>query len=226
MATDSWDQVGGSGSLAVYETNLSLVISQTKEIHEQIADLLEQQRRLQDVQVTFRLESVMVDGKQAAFDFAGEKLRVLNPEHIEVMRPAIKAAAPGAIRRGPAVTLFDGQTAELQLDLGIQPAAGTFSPEERLALKGKAIETRAGAYLRLTPDVSKDRRTVRISLATGAGKEKQQVSGAVLRAGQMIVLDVSDYLSETAGGKTAALMITPDLIIPEEEEAKATAAFR
>jgi general secretion pathway protein D len=48
----TWDDVGGPGSIAPFETNLSLVVSQTQEVHEEIADLLEQLRRLQDLQVT------------------------------------------------------------------------------------------------------------------------------------------------------------------------------
>ncbi len=35
----SWDEVGGPGSIAEFATNLSLVISQTQEVHEQIVDL-------------------------------------------------------------------------------------------------------------------------------------------------------------------------------------------
>jgi general secretion pathway protein D len=52
IAPQSWDTVGGVGSVSGFETNLSLVVSQTQEVHEQIADLLDQLRRLQDLQVT------------------------------------------------------------------------------------------------------------------------------------------------------------------------------
>ncbi|MGB6043522.1 MAG: hypothetical protein WBF93_10235 [Pirellulales bacterium] len=55
---DSWDEVGGQGSIAEFETNLSLVISQTQEIHEKIADLLDQLRRLQDLQVTIEVRFI------------------------------------------------------------------------------------------------------------------------------------------------------------------------
>ncbi|MFP6668267.1 MAG: hypothetical protein VB876_13190, partial [Pirellulales bacterium] len=55
---DSWDEVGGPGSIAEFETNLSLVISQTQEIHEKITDLLEQLRRLQDLQVTIEVRFI------------------------------------------------------------------------------------------------------------------------------------------------------------------------
>ncbi len=54
----SWDSVGGPGSIAPFETNLSLVISQTQEVHEEIVDLLEQLRRMQDLQVTIEVRFI------------------------------------------------------------------------------------------------------------------------------------------------------------------------
>ena len=54
----TWDDVGGPGSIAPFETNLSLVVSQTQEVHEEIADLLEQLRRLQDLQVTIEVRFI------------------------------------------------------------------------------------------------------------------------------------------------------------------------
>ena len=55
---NSWVDVGGTGSIASFETNLSLVISQTQEIHEKIADLLDQLRRLQYLQVTIEVRFI------------------------------------------------------------------------------------------------------------------------------------------------------------------------
>jgi general secretion pathway protein D len=55
---ESWDEVGGRGSVRGFETNLSLVVSQTQEVHEEIADLLEQLRRLQDLQVTIEVRYI------------------------------------------------------------------------------------------------------------------------------------------------------------------------
>ena len=40
----TWDSVGGPGQIAPYEENLSLVISQTPPIHEEIEDLLQKLR--------------------------------------------------------------------------------------------------------------------------------------------------------------------------------------
>lgn len=58
IAPQSWDDVGGPGSISGFDTNLSLVVSQTQEVHEQIADLLEQLRRLQDLQVTIEVRFI------------------------------------------------------------------------------------------------------------------------------------------------------------------------
>lgn len=56
---DSWMENGtGEGEIMPFPTNLSLVISQTQRVHEQIADLLEQLRRLQDLQVTVEVRFI------------------------------------------------------------------------------------------------------------------------------------------------------------------------
>lgn len=55
---DSWQDVGGPGSISGFDTNLSLVVSQRQDIHERIADLLEQLRRLQDLQVTIEVRFI------------------------------------------------------------------------------------------------------------------------------------------------------------------------
>ena len=57
----TWDNVGGPGSIAPFETNLSLVVSQTQEVHEEIVDLLEQLRRLQDLQVTIEVRFITLN---------------------------------------------------------------------------------------------------------------------------------------------------------------------
>ena len=58
IAPQTWDTVGGPGSIQPFETNLTLVVSQTQEVHEQIADLLQQLRRLQDLQVTIEVRFI------------------------------------------------------------------------------------------------------------------------------------------------------------------------
>ena len=57
----TWDDVGGPGSIAGFPTNLSLVVSQTQDVHEEIVDLLEQLRRLQDLQVTIEVRFITLN---------------------------------------------------------------------------------------------------------------------------------------------------------------------
>src|SRR4029077_4821017 len=57
---DSWEALSGPGSVMPYRTTLSLVIRQTQAVHEEIADLLGQLRRLQDLQVTVESRFVTV----------------------------------------------------------------------------------------------------------------------------------------------------------------------
>ena len=61
VAPPTWDHNGGKGTVAASPTNLSLVISQTQEVHEEIVDLLEQLRRMQDLQVTIEVRFITLN---------------------------------------------------------------------------------------------------------------------------------------------------------------------
>jgi general secretion pathway protein D len=74
IAPESWVDVGGPGAIKEFESNLSLVVSQTQDVHEQIADLLQQLRRLQDLQVTIEVRFITLSDRfferiGADFDF-------------------------------------------------------------------------------------------------------------------------------------------------------------
>lgn len=60
---ESWTEVGGSGKIESNETTLSLVIRQTQQVHSEISDLLNQLRRLQDLQVTIEVRLVSVSDR-------------------------------------------------------------------------------------------------------------------------------------------------------------------
>lgn len=60
IAPDTWTQGGGEANIQPFPGTLSLVIRQTQKVHEEIHDLLEQLRRLQDLQVTVEVRFVTV----------------------------------------------------------------------------------------------------------------------------------------------------------------------
>jgi general secretion pathway protein D len=62
VANETWaENGGGEAEIRPFPTNLSLVISQTQAVHEEIADLLEQLRRLQDLQVTIEVRFIRLN---------------------------------------------------------------------------------------------------------------------------------------------------------------------
>jgi general secretion pathway protein D len=58
---DSWEDVGGAGTISEFRSNLSLVVSQTQQVHEEIRDLLDQLRRLQDLQITIEVRFITLN---------------------------------------------------------------------------------------------------------------------------------------------------------------------
>lgn len=62
VASESWaENGGGEAEIRPYVNNLSLVVSQTQAVHEQIADLLDQLRRLQDLQITIEVRFIRLN---------------------------------------------------------------------------------------------------------------------------------------------------------------------
>ncbi len=57
----SWEDVGGPGTIRENPMNLSLIIGQTQEAHDDIVDLLQQLRRLQDLQVTIEVRFITLN---------------------------------------------------------------------------------------------------------------------------------------------------------------------
>jgi len=109
---DSWMENGtGEGEIQPFPTNLSLVISQTQSVHEKIADLLEQLRRLQDLQVTIEVRFIRLNdnfferiGVDFDFNVQGEE-----------GGSNLVATANALANRGPSVTAglsSDGTTGD------------------------------------------------------------------------------------------------------------------
>jgi general secretion pathway protein D len=61
ISPDSWEEAGGPGRISPFPLNLSLIVSQTQEVHQQLADLLQQLRRLQDLQVTIEVRFITLN---------------------------------------------------------------------------------------------------------------------------------------------------------------------
>lgn len=72
VSPDSWDEVSGAGTINRHESTLSLVVRQTQKVHQEIEDLLDQLRRLQDLQITIEVRIITVSDdffEQIGIDF-------------------------------------------------------------------------------------------------------------------------------------------------------------
>ncbi|TWU54611.1 Bacterial type II and III secretion system protein [Rubripirellula tenax] len=72
VVPDTWDLLGGPSTMREYAQNLSLVISTTSDVHDQIADLLESLRRLQNLQITIEVRFITLSdtfAEQIGVDF-------------------------------------------------------------------------------------------------------------------------------------------------------------
>ncbi len=58
VVPDTWEALGGPSTMAPYQQNLSLVISTTSDVHDQITDLLESLRALQNLQITIEVRFI------------------------------------------------------------------------------------------------------------------------------------------------------------------------
>ena len=111
-----------------FQTNLSFVVSQTQEVHEEIADLFDQLRRLQDLQVTIEVRFITLDDAFAErigvdFDF-NIQTGVNGPLNMTAVPTASGSASP--FSRG--LTASPGGPSQLiGLDAFGQPGVSTFS---------------------------------------------------------------------------------------------------
>ncbi len=108
---------GPEAEIRPFPTNLSLVISQTQDVHEQIADLLEQLRRLQDLQVTIEVRFIRLN------DSFFERIGIDFDMNIENNDPDAGTIVPGQAYEGEfpssVVGLVDGEFPNFTNDLDI-----------------------------------------------------------------------------------------------------------
>lgn len=219
----SWDEVGGPGSIREYQTTLSLVIRQTQQVHDEIADLLGQLRRLQDLQVTLELSALRVPADfkpelELTIDDQDVRGALITLEKVTTLREAAEKNSHAGHYLLPRASLINAQGLEINV-----PQFGRRAPA-----------------FQFVPVISADRKFVRLSLAVGARDPldaMSRVSTFVIPADKALVVDVTDELqtNSVAGlrpgqvgailrgikkdsGERFLLLITPRVTVAEEGE--------
>jgi hypothetical protein len=186
VAPDSWSARAGGGEIAVYERTLSLVIRQTPEIHEQIAELFSKLRREQDVQVSLELKLIRFTDhgwtNSLKWPETADNLVegiTLSSDRAEKFQKLDEVAKTDQISRFPKLTLFNEQVAEFLLPLDGDKSA-------------KPLSLAMGVV------VNQDRRGLRLNLACNARNREEALSGARsfrLAEGERLLIDLGPEVS-------------------------------
>jgi hypothetical protein len=113
IAPEAWSSVGGPGSVEAFPTNLSLVISQTQEVHRQVAGLLQTLRR--------------AGGKELAKSEPPVRSRPQLPK--QPGAPGMGMGGFGGMGGGGGGA-FGGMTGSGRRQMGTSPGAPSAAPDE------------------------------------------------------------------------------------------------
>lgn len=94
---DSWSENGGAGTMQAFPANLSLIVTQTQEIHDEILDLLKKLRDLNDVQIVIEVRFLTMTDEfferiGIDFDFSINDNSGLTPEQALADRPPVSGS--------------------------------------------------------------------------------------------------------------------------------------
>lgn len=219
---DSWQEAGGWGTIRENEKTLSLVIRQTQDVHRQVSDLLDQLRRLQDIQVSLRMQTLELSQEFFADWKSDLVFEPLSDSTHRYMR--LSSAEADEVRKAgnaslvPKVTLFNGQLCELRMN-------------EQDGMK---------LSWHVQPVVSGDRRSVRLGIGiddgrSGAAGKAVPTSVTTVSDGDAILVEVNGstekerrIVGEPIPGRPRAfrrvsqprrfVLIQPEVVVVEEEE--------
>lgn len=124
IAPDTWEALGGPSSMSPYPQNLSLVISTTSEVHDQIADLLESLRRLQNLQITIEVRFITLSDTFA--EQIGVDFQVSFQDNVQTL-PEGKNGGPSVVIGWDGINKLPAPGLDITLNntsFGLQPPFG------------------------------------------------------------------------------------------------------
>lgn len=155
----SWSERGGVGTIDYYPMTMALVVSQTPDVQEQVADLLAALRRVQDVDVQTEVRLVTVPvamfRRLTEESKLNSRLTILDDSHLAKLLEAIQADPSASVMQTPRLMTFSGHRAFF-LAGGNQASRTNGAPEDGPKTEQVTNELRVS----LLPTVSADRRTV------------------------------------------------------------------
>jgi hypothetical protein len=174
----SWGEMGGPGTIDYFPLTMSLVITQTPDVQEQVADLLAALRRLQDQEVAFEVRLATVAPEVFERLTGGGMVKwvgpapgqpgqaVLSDAQLFQFMEALQGDARTNVMQAPKLTLFSGQHSEMCVaDEQTFLTGVTVTVEDgKVVATPKTESFPCGIEVALHPVISADRRSVRTDL--------------------------------------------------------------
>lgn len=195
----TWNREGPS--IRTSEMTLSLVIRQTQDVHEQIADALGKLRRQQDIQVSVAITIVSGPRKEIealSADFQGELGRAEQEQLLERIQKSTKVTQ----LISPKLTMFNRSVGAI---------------------------VNEGKTLLIQGEVADDRRSTRIKIAQSSKEQVEELvmtcQTLVLHDGRAAAVRfeaprIIPGLPPADEAEERLVIVTPKIIVQEEEEAK------
>jgi type II secretory pathway component GspD/PulD (secretin) len=187
----SWSEMGGPGTIEYFPLTLSLVINQTPDVQDQVADLLAALRRLQDQEVSLEVrivsvpESFFCERIEVDFDHAGPegpkvttskpllggrslktKGIVLDHSQLVHLMEVLQTGARTNVMQTPKLTVFNGQRANFCAgdDQAFVTGMDVRVQNGHLVVVPKTETVFSGLDLSIQPVIAADRRSIRVDL--------------------------------------------------------------
>lgn len=194
VAKDSWEDVGGPGTMQYFSLGQALVVQQNTDTHEEIAALLSALRRLYDVKVSVELRLVtMPSGLLDPRDFLTPPVSPLVPKlgrqffldgkQIERFLAAAQKDRSSEITQAPRITVHNGQRLavtwqrreriEADFRVHVRDEEGRLGAEHQLARPVRNGSSEPW-QIEVCPVMSADRGSVRLTLTARRGAETEQ----------------------------------------------------
>jgi type II secretory pathway component GspD/PulD (secretin) len=176
-----WADMGGPGTIDYFPLGMALVINQTPDVHEQIADLLAALRRLQDVEVSVEVRFLTVsDDCLAKLGLKGQEagksgspgMSMLDDTQVRVLMEAVQSDTRCNVMQAPKVTCFNGQKANIESTEKQSFVTGVDvqTVDGKKVFRPKVQTLASGFRMSVLPTVSADQRTVNLQLGVSMTK--------------------------------------------------------
>jgi type II secretory pathway component GspD/PulD (secretin) len=181
VAPQSWQSKGGRGTIEYFPLSMALVVNQTPDVQEQIAEMLAALRRLQDAEVAVEIRYVSVsenlverlgtlppaEAGNAADGPAAPHVTFLDDKQLVQLMEGIQGDTRSNVMQAPKLTVANGQAGVIRVmdkKYFVTGLTTTHDADGNICFIPKNEAHDLGMETSVQPTISADRRSVQLHL--------------------------------------------------------------